>query len=114
MAGRDPRAAAGQSRLAGGDARGRTSGRDDAGAGGDVSGVARLPGAGTALPGRAVLSGSGEGWVEFWRNVWCGLRGVCPAEFRDAGGVTEGDSYADGGGGAAPVTRRSRGVLKAG
>src|SRR3984957_15875484 len=79
------------------------SGRDDAGAGGDVSGLARLPGAGIVVPGWAVLSGSGQSWAEFWRDVWCGLRGVRAAEFRDAGGDTEGDCYADGGGGEATL-----------
>jgi hypothetical protein len=38
--------------------------------------AARLPGAGIAMPGRAVLSGSGQGRAEFWRDLWCGLRGV--------------------------------------
>src|SRR5215472_5117711 len=84
----------------------RTSGCDDAGAGGDVSGLARLPGVGVAVPGRAVLSGSGQGWAEFWRDLWCGLlRRVRAAEFRDAVGDTEGDCYADGGRGAEAVKR---------
>jgi len=30
-------------------------------------------------------------WVEFWRELWRGLRGVRAAEFRDAGGDTERD-----------------------
>src|SRR6202035_883940 len=65
--------------------------------------AAGLPGAGIAVRGRAILSGSGQGWAEFWRDVWCGLRGVRAAEFRDAGGDTEGDCYADGGGGGATL-----------
>src|SRR5215831_9900203 len=56
------------------------------------------------MPRRAVLSGSGQGWAEFWRDLWCGLlRGVRAAEFRDAGGDNERDSYADGGGGEATL-----------
>jgi aspartate/methionine/tyrosine aminotransferase len=57
-----------------------------------------------ALPGRAVLSGPGEGRAEFWRNVWCRLRRVRTAEFRDAAGDTEGDCRADGQGGAQAVS----------
>ena len=95
------RAITGEPRLAGGDARRHASGRDDAGAGGDISGLARLPGAGIAVPGRAVLSGIWPGWAEFRRDLWRGLLGVRAAEFRDAGGDTEGDCSTDGGGGDA-------------
>src|SRR5262249_11486238 len=56
------------------------------------------------MPRRAVLSGSGQSWAEFWRDLWCGLlRGVRAAEFRHAVGDTEGDCYADGGGSAEAV-----------
>ena len=50
-------------------------------AGSDISGVARLPGAEIALPGRPVLSGSGKGWAEFWGNLWCGLPGFARLNF---------------------------------
>jgi hypothetical protein len=35
-----------------------------------------------SCPAGAVLSRSGQGWAEFWGDLWCGLRGVRAAEFR--------------------------------
>src|SRR5204863_5886255 len=99
-------AASGRSRLANPATCCRTPGRDDAGGGGEVAGVARLPCARIALPGRAVFSRSGEGRAEFWRNVRSGLRRVRAAEFRDVAGDTEGDCCAHGGGGAEEIARK--------
>ena len=55
LARRDHGAVAGESRLAGADHRRRVAGRDDAAAGGDISGLARLFRTGPAMPGGTVL-----------------------------------------------------------
>ena len=108
MARRDSGASASQPRLAGTDHCCGTSGRDDAGAGGDLSGLARLSRAGTAGFRRAVLPGPCQSRTEFRRNIRRSIRRLRAPEFRDAGADPATDRGPYGGGGAGSVIARWR------
>ena len=103
LARRDSRSVAREPRLAGAHHRSRPSGRDDAGARGDVSGLARLSRPGPAVLRWGVLPGSCQGRAEFWRDVWGGIHWICAAEFRDDGADSAADCYANGRVGAEAV-----------
>ena len=85
----------------------RTSRRDDAGAGGDLSGLARLSRAGTAMFGRAVLPGPRQGRTEFRRDIRRSIRRLRAPEFRDAGADPAADRGPYGGSGAGSVRARN-------